>query len=284
MSLHLEFKNVFFHYPELGGDTLDVLKDINLVVKPRECVALVGPSGSGKTTLLQHFTGLLHPSRGTVLVDGRDINQKGYALSQLRKRIGLVFQFPENQLFEETVYKDVAFGPKNMSITGTELDLRVRQALDLVDLDVEKFGSRSPFSLSEGEKRRVAIAGVLAMDPEVIVFDEPTAGLDPRSVNRVIDMINRLHEKDKSVIVITHSIDFVAHIAHRVIVLVDGKIVFSDTPESLFNNRAVLTQAKLDIPSIQKALQQYQGILPKEILESRTMQEFKTKMDLFTKL
>ena len=208
MSAKLQLINIAFKYKGIGASENYVLHDINLEFNKSECTAVVGPSGSGKTTLIQHFTGLLKPDVGKVLFNDVDIWSKKYSFQELRRKIGIVFQFPESQLFEETVYKDVAFGPTNLGVNASEIPDRVYAALEAVEIKPDKFKDRSPFKLSEGEKRRVAIAGILAMDPEMIVFDEPTAGLDPRGVRRMENLVERLIGAGKSVVLITHNMDF----------------------------------------------------------------------------
>lgn len=224
--MKIEFKNVSFAYSGLTPVKKEVLKNISFKIDKNEFIALIGPSGSGKTTLLQHFTGLLKPTDGMILVDGQDIWQKKFFLSQLRKRIGLVFQFPETQLFEETVFDDIAYGPKNLKISQAEIEERVRGALKLVGLDFEQFKDRSPHHLSGGEKRRVAIAGILAMAPEMIILDEPTAGLDPAGCRRIVNILKELNRQNIPVMLSTHHLDLALEAADRIIVLSEGKILF----------------------------------------------------------
>jgi energy-coupling factor transport system ATP-binding protein len=257
--MKLEIQNLSFRYDGVGGSDRFVLSDITLKIANREFLAIVGPSGSGKTTLIQQFTGLLRPTSGHVLVDNDDIWRKGYKKSELRQRIGLVFQFPETQLFEETVCADVAFGPKNLRCVNSETKARVTRALDAVGLDVTSFGGRSPYRLSEGEKRRVAIAGVLAMEPEMVVLDEPTAGLDPKGVHRIEAMLTNLNQNDRAVVVITHNMDFVMRCAQRVVVLSKGKVCFDGTPWHLFCQQELLKNADLELPQLIAAWQKLRG-------------------------
>ena len=253
MNLTLELQDIWFRYTGIGGSDRMVLRGVSLRLDEKQCTAIVGPSGSGKTTLIQLFTGLLRPTSGRVLCDGRNIWDRDFPLAHLRRRVGLVFQFPELQLFEETVYKDVAFGPRNLGFPPDELEERVHQALDAVELDFQKFASRSPFKLSEGEKRRAAIAGVLAMDPELIVFDEPTAGLDPAGVRRMAGIVQRLLEQGRAVVVVTHNMDFVYQIAERAVVMKDGGIIFDGKTHDLFTNLPLIRNAGLELPEFYQA-------------------------------
>ncbi len=280
--MKLEFDQVSFHYADLAQQSSEVLQNISLTIHENECLAIVGPSGSGKTTLLQHFTGLLTPHKGWVLCDGSDIASKGYNLTALRRRVGLVFQFPENQLFEETVFKDVAFGPLKMGLDRSELMQRVRHALESVGLDFDRLEKRSPFTLSEGEKRRTAIAGILAMDPEIIAFDEPTAGLDPKSVLLLKDMSKGLLRQGKTVVVVTHHMDFVASIADRVVVMWQGRIIFDGTPVQLFRDRELLKRAGLEIPDFQRELEAWRGKLPEILFSARDRQDWVEKLQQIT--
>ncbi len=262
MSIRLSLENVSFQYQGIGASDAAVLHDISFTLKDPVCTAIVGPSGSGKTTLIQHFTGLLKPGRGRVLVDGVDIWSKKYSFTRLRKRIGLVFQFPEVQLFEETVGRDVAFGPQNLQLSAAEIDERVQRALTLVGLDSQTIFDRSPFRLSEGEKRKVAIAGILAMHPEMIVFDEPTAGMDPVGVQNMVALLYSLLDQGTMPVFITHNMDFVAEAAQRVIVLLNGGVLFDGTPARLFDSPSILAQAGLEMPEFVKAFQPFRERLP----------------------
>ncbi len=223
--------------------------DLNLTIEDGEFVGVLGHTGSGKTTFVQHLNGLLKPTEGRVLVDGVDITQKGVKLLDVRKKVGLVFQYPEYQLFEETVAKDVAFGPKNMGLTKTEIEERVNWALAQVELDRDKVGNCSPFELSGGQMRRVAIAGVLAMRPKTLILDEPTAGLDPRGRRAILAMIRRLHaETGMTVIMVSHSMDDIASLATRLLVMSRGELVMSGTPREVFRRRDELKAVGLGVP------------------------------------
>ncbi|MBN2355049.1 energy-coupling factor transporter ATPase [candidate division KSB1 bacterium] len=258
MAVKLELHNIRFRYSGIGASDQWVLQDVSLSFRRTECTAIVGPSGSGKTTLIQHFTGLLKPSGGRILVDGMDIWDKSYDQNRLRRRIGLVFQFPEAQLFEETVFRDVAYGPSNFGLPEEEIKSVVEEAMSDVGLTPDLFASRSPFHLSEGEKRRVAIAGVLAMKPDMVVFDEPTAGLDASGIREMERIIDQLIAGGTSVVVVTHHMDFVNNIAHRALVMRRGKIIFDGPPDRLFAGQQLLRQAGLTMPQFlrEKALHQ----------------------------
>lgn len=261
--MKIRFEDVCYHYNSKLPEKNQVLKNISLEIAGSEFVGIIGPSGSGKTTLLQHFTGLLRPSFGKVLVDDRNIWEKNYPLKALRKRIGVVFQFPESQLFEETVYSDVAFGPNKLKLSKYEIEIRVNEALKLVGIQSEKIKGRSPHHLSEGEKRRVAIAGVLAMAPEVLVLDEPTACLDPSGVRMMIHILKQLHEHGTMIIMITHNLDVVVQLARRIVILNQGQICFDGNPETICNDSNLLQSVGLASPRIIKLCQfmQKKGII-----------------------
>ncbi len=230
------------------------LDDVSFKIEDGEYVALLGQTGSGKSTLAQHLNGLLKPSSGTVYVDGEDIFEKGYDLKALRGKIGLVFQYPEYQLFEEDVFTDVCFGPKNLGLERSEVELRAYEALKLVGLKDEAF-FQSPFDLSGGEKRRVALAGVLAMKPEVLILDEPTAGLDPGGREWILELIDRLRaEQGITVILISHSMDDVAEHADRLLVMNGGSLVMDGQPREVFSYYKELMQMGLDIPQVSRVM------------------------------
>jgi len=225
------------------------LRGVDLVVRRGECLGLVGPTGSGKSTLVQHFNGLLRPTEGRVVVDGVEVRPGSPAVRDVRRKVGLLFQYPEHQLFEATVFDDVAFGPRNLGLDPEEVAERVRESLQWVGLDPDRFGSRSPFSLSGGERRRVAIAGVLAMRPQVLILDEPTAGLDPAGRREILARIRELHRKARlTVVLISHSMDDVARLCQRVVVLHQGR-VFLDAPvREAFAQADRLRGIGLDVP------------------------------------
>ena len=225
------------------------IHDLSLTVEDGEFIGVLGHTGSGKTTFVQHLNGLLKPTEGRVLVDGVDITQKGVSLLDVRKKVGLVFQYPEYQLFEETVAKDVAFGPKNMGLTKEEIDGRVRWALAQVGLVYDEIAASSPFELSGGQMRRVAIAGVLAMRPKALILDEPTAGLDPRDRRSILEMIRRLHtETGMTVLMVSHSMDDIAPLATRLIVMSKGELALTGTPREVFRQRERLLEIGLGVP------------------------------------
>lgn len=224
------------------------IHDINLTIPEGEMVGIIGHTGSGKSTFIQHLNGLLKPTSGTITLDGRDIYESKQFTHDVRFRVGLVFQYPEYQLFEETVYKDIAFGPSNMKLSEEEIDERVREAAAFVRVDEELF-EKSPLELSGGQKRRVAIAGVIAMRPSVLILDEPTAGLDPGGCQQILQNICEYREKSGStVILVSHSMDDVARIADRLVVFSQGSILMEGTPEDVFSRPDELTEVGLSVP------------------------------------
>ena len=226
------------------------LTDIDLTIHDGEFVGLAGHTGSGKSTLIQHINGLLKPTSGTIKVNGEDIHAEGYNLRLLRPRVGLVFQYPEHQLFEADVLSDVAFGPKNQGLTKEEAAEKAKEALALVGMD-ESFYGLSPFELSGGQKRRVAIAGMLAMDPEVLILDEPTAGLDPMGRDEILGELKKLHEeKHLTVILVSHSMEDLGQYAERIVVMSGGKVVMDGTPKEVFSHSEELTAIGLAVPQV----------------------------------
>lgn len=226
------------------------LDAVDLQIYPGEYLGIIGQTGSGKSTLIQHLNGLLKPTSGRILFEGQDLWSSPSLTRSIRFQVGLVFQFPEYQLFEETVYKDISFGPKNMNLEPDEIDHRVRRAARFVGLSSDLL-DRSPFDLSGGQKRRVAIAGVIAMEPKVLILDEPTAGLDPASVDNVLSNIEEYHrENHATVIIVSHSMEEIARTADRLIVCSDGKIPLSGTPHEVFAHSARLEQLGLGVPQM----------------------------------
>lgn len=227
------------------------LDEINLVIEDGEFLALIGHTGSGKSTLIQHLNGLLEPSSGRILVDDIDITNKETKLTDIRKKIGLVFQYPEYQLFEETIEKDIAFGPNNLGLSEEEVSERVKKSMEMVGLDYETYKDVSPFDLSGGQKRRVAIAGVIAMEPKVLILDEPTAGLDPKGRDDILDQIKTLHEKYKmTIVLVSHSMEDVGKLAERIVVMNKGKIALVGRPSEVFKEVETLENIGLAVPQV----------------------------------
>lgn len=236
-----------------GEDTtmaVSALKNVSLVIPDGQFIGLIGHTGSGKSTLVQHLNGLMKATSGSIYFNGEDIDSEGFDKKMLRSKVGLVFQYPEHQLFETDVFADVCFGPKNLGLSKKEIELRAYEALKLVGLDDEYF-YQSPFDLSGGQKRRVAIAGVLAMKPDVLVLDEPTAGLDPKGRDEILDQISKLkRETGMTVILVSHSMDDVAKYVDRIIVMNKGFVMYDDTPKEVFRHYQELEQIGLAAPQV----------------------------------
>ena len=247
----IKAENVNYIYQQGMPFERQALYDVNIEIKDGSLVALIGHTGSGKSTLIQHFNALVKPTSGKIIINGIDVTAPKADLRLVRKTVGLVFQYPEHQLFEETVYKDIAFGPKNMGFSDEEIDKRVRESAALVGLK-EKHLTRSPFDLSGGQKRRVAIAGVLAMNPKVFILDEPTAGLDPKGRDEILATIKKLHEENKEMIIIfvSHSMEDVAKTAERVIVMNDGHVEMQGTVAEVFAQAEHLQKIGLNVPQV----------------------------------
>jgi energy-coupling factor transport system ATP-binding protein len=250
MFIHL--KNVSYTYNLHMPFETEALKSINIEIEKGEFIGIIGHTGCGKTTLLQLLNGLLEPSDGQVLIDGINIHKEKGKLKEIRKRVGLTFQYPENQLFEESIYKEIAFGPKNLGTRDGQLDEKVKKALEMVDMDYYFYKDRSPFSLSGGEMRRVAIASILAIDPEVIILDEPTASLDPQSRYSLLKLIKNLHHKHrKTIILVSHNMEVIAELAQRILVMEKGRVVMDGTPREIFRDFAEqLESIGLALPQI----------------------------------
>lgn len=247
MSIVIEHLN--YVYMAGGPYETKALYDVNLTISDGEFIGLIGHTGSGKSTLVQHLNGLIMPTSGRVLVDGMDLADKATDRRAIRQRVGLVFQYPENQLFEETVEKDIAFGPKNLGLGEEEIARRVKDAMRRVALDYDALHERSVFELSGGQMRRVAIAGVLAMEPQVLVLDEPCAGLDPRGREEILGLIRDLHrESGATIVMVSHSMDDVASLAERVIVMNHGEVVMDGAPRDVFSCGEELRGMGLDVP------------------------------------
>ena len=247
----IKAENVNYIYQQGMPFERQALYDVNIEIEDGSLVALIGHTGSGKSTLIQHFNALVKPTSGKIIINGIDVTAPKADLRLVRKTVGLVFQYPEHQLFEETVYKDIAFGPKNMGFSDEEIDKRVRESAALVGLK-EKHLTRSPFDLSGGQKRRVAIAGVLAMNPKVLILDEPTAGLDPKGRDEILATIKKLHEENKKMIIIfvSHSMEDVAKTAERVIVMNDGHVEMQGTVAEVFAQAEHLQKIGLNVPQV----------------------------------
>lgn len=254
MSAKLVVNNLTYSYDGSSNVKKDAISDISFLVEKGEIIGVVGHTGSGKSTLVQQLNGLLKPTFGEVLLDGENIWNKPKEIRKVRSRVGLVFQYPEYQLFEDTVYDDIAFGPKNMGISGDELKSRVLDICRLLNIK-DEYLDKSPFDLSGGEKRRVAIAGVMAMKPEVIVFDEPVAGLDPKGREDVIKMIyDYRNAYDATVLIVSHNMEDMALIADKLLVLAKGELLAFDNTENIFNNKEILNRAGLNPPIITRVM------------------------------
>ena len=253
MSLILDHVN--YVYGEDTALAVHALKDVNLVIPDGQFIGLIGHTGSGKSTLVQHLNGLMKPTSGAIYYNGEDIHDKDYDKKQLRSKVGLVFQYPEHQLFEIDVFKDVCFGPKNLGLSQKETELRAYEALKQVGLE-DEFFYQSPFDLSGGQKRRVAIAGVLAMKPDILVLDEPTAGLDPKGRDEILDQIAKLKDETGiTVILVSHSMEDVAKYVERIIVMNRGSVLYDDAPREVFKHYKELEQVGLAAPQVTYIMQ-----------------------------
>ena len=260
MAPILEIKNLNHIYSAGTPFEHVALKDVSFAVEPGEFIGVIGHTGSGKSTLMQHLNGLLKPTSGQVILDGQDIWSDKKLTRQSRFRVGLVFQYPEYQLFEETVYKDIAFGPKNMGLDAAEVDRRVREAAGFVGLTEAQL-EVSPFDLSGGQKRRVAIAGVIAMEPEVLILDEPTAGLDPEGREDVLQNIDHYRKaKNATIMMVSHSMNDVARMASRLLVMCDAHLAMDGTPQEVFDRAQELLDMGLDIPEITRVFLKLQQL------------------------
>jgi len=236
---------------EIGsGFEKQALIDISCVIEDGQFIGLIGHTGSGKSTFIQHLNGLIKATSGNIYFDGKDIYEKGFKMKELRSKVGLVFQYPEHQLFETDIFKDVCFGPSNLGLTKKEVELRAFEALRMVGLD-ESLYYQSPFDLSGGQKRRAAIAGVLAMKPQVLILDEPTAGLDPKGRDEILDYIKKLHDEMKiTVILVSHSMEDVAKYVERIIVMNKGELIYDDVPKTIFSHYKELEKIGLAAPEV----------------------------------
>ena len=250
--MSISVQNITHIYNKGLPNEFRALDDVSFDIGDGEFVGIIGHTGSGKSTLLMHLNGLLKPDSGTIIVDDTDITRPGTSMVEIRKRVGLVFQYPEYQLFEETVAKDVAFGPAHLDLTEEEIEERVREALDLVGLDYEEVKDKSPFDFSGGQKRRIAIAGVIAMRPQVLILDEPVAGLDPGTHKDILEMIKRIHAADPKniIILVSHNMNDVAEYADQVLVMNKGKLVMKGSPGEIYSRDKELMEIGLDIPDL----------------------------------
>lgn len=272
MSIKVE--NLKYVYsPGMPGETT-ALNDVSFDIDSGEIVGIIGHTGSGKSTLLQHLNGLLKPTSGSVYIDYVCITSSDIKMSDIRKKVGLVFQYPEYQLFEETVAKDVAFGPKNIGITGEELDKRVKEAIKLVGLDYDKIAKSSPFELSGGMKRRVAIAGVIAMNPNIIILDEPTAGLDPKAHKEILALIKAIHTKTgKTIIFVSHNMSDIAEMSDKVLVIDKGEIALQGTPMEVFSHHEELEEMGLGVPPVMEIMKEISEEVPNLDVNILTIEE-----------
>lgn len=273
----IEIKNLSFIYNKDTPFEVKALDDISLTIKDNSFIGIIGHTGSGKSTFMQQLNGLLRPTSGTIIIDGVDITQKDIKLNKLRESVGMVFQYPEYQLFEETVEKDVAFGPKNLGLSDEEVAMRVKDAIEDVKLDYEWVKDRSPFELSGGQKRRVAIAGILAMRPKVLILDEPTAGLDPRAREEILDEIYDIYKKTKiTVVLVSHSMEDVFTYANEIVVLSKGRLIMHKTTDEAVKERDLLKKYDVGVPEITEFMftlqEKYPGLNPyvKTVEEARS--------------
>lgn len=283
MFIHLE--NVYFTYSLGMPFETEVLKNINLEINEGEFIGLIGHTGCGKTTLIQHFNGLLKPTSGKVFVEGIDINKKGVKLKLIRQKIGLVFQYPENQLFEETIYQEVAFGPRKLGLPEEKIEKRVREALKIVDLDYNLYAERSPFSLSGGEMRRVALASILSIRPKMLVLDEPTANLDPQGRDNILSEIKKVHRDfGMTVVLISHNMEKIAEIVKRLLVMNRGEIIMDGSPQEIFEKHANdLIKIGLGLPQVTECMYElkkrgkevYTGVLTVDDAEKEILNRVK---------
>lgn len=253
--MSIQVNNITHIYSEGLPQQSIALENVSFSAEDGQFIGIIGHTGSGKSTLVQHLNGLLKPKSGSIIVSGTDITASGVVMRDIRRKIGLVFQYPEYQLFEETVEKDVAFGPLNLGLSEEEVRERVKEAIELVGLDYEEVRNRSPFDLSGGQKRRVAIAGVIAMKPEVLILDEPTAGLDPKAHQDVLKMIETIHAHENNIIfLVSHNMNDIARLADKILVMEGGKLALQGTPEQVFSQEEKLLSLGLGLPDSAKLM------------------------------
>lgn len=274
MGMRLE--HVSYIYSPDNAFRKQALKDINLEIHDGEFIGLIGHTGSGKSTLIQHLNGLIRATEGKIYYNDQDIYASDYRMTNLRSHVGLVFQYPEHQLFEMTVLKDVCYGPKNLGLSDDEAKKRAKEALTMVSI-AEKEYEKSPFELSGGQKRRVAIAGVLAMHPDILVLDEPTAGLDPKGRNDILDQISSLHKQTGiTVILVSHSMEDVAKYVDRIIVMNRGQVFMDGTPKAIFDRSDALESVGLAAPQVTYVMRCLHSIYPDMPMDATTVEEAKT--------
>ncbi|WP_094607406.1 Energy-coupling factor transporter ATP-binding protein EcfA2 [Sporomusa silvacetica DSM 10669] len=259
--MSINFDNVTYTYMPGTPYQRTAIQNINLVINKGEFVGIIGHTGSGKSTLVQHMNGLIAPTSGQVTIDGIDLKMKSQAARQVRRQVGMVFQYPEHQLFEETIYQDIAFGPKNLGLPEDQIENRIRRAMEFVGLDYDTFKDRSPFNLSGGQMRRVAIAGVIALEPDYLALDEPAAGLDPCGRDEIFGQIVQLHQKTGiTVILVSHNMEDIARFASRVLVMNNGQISLDGLPKEIFSSgREKLQEAGVDVPPITALIDKFRA-------------------------
>lgn len=278
MSL-VEIKNLTHIYNPDSSFEKRALDKASLKIEKGEFIGLIGHTGSGKSTLIQHLNGLIKPTEGEIYIDGKNISSKEVKLQEIRQSVGLVFQYPEYQLFEETIEKDIAFGPKNQGFDSEEVTKRVKEAMDSVGLDYETLKDRSPFELSGGQKRRVAIAGVLAMQPKLLILDEPTAGLDPAGRDEILGEIREIFSKREiTIIVVSHSMEDMAEIADRIVVMNRGKLIMDATPREIFKREDELVSIGLGVPQITSFMRAFKRCSPSIDDDVITIEEAKMEL------
>ncbi len=249
--MSIKAENLKYVYDKKMPNPTVAVDDVSFCIEEGQVVGIIGHTGSGKSTLIQHFNGIVKPDEGKVFVDGQEITAPNTKMIDIRKKVGLVFQYPEYQLFEETVEKDVSFGPKNLKLSDEEIKDRVKEALELVGLDYDEIKDASPFDLSGGQKRRVAIAGVIAMKPRVLIMDEPTAGLDPKAHKDILQMVMDIHKKlGNTTILVSHNMEDIARMCDKILVMSEGKLIMDGTPKDIFARRKELENIGLDVPPI----------------------------------
>jgi len=273
----IKVENLSFVYNEGTPYATVALNDVTFEIQDEEFVGIIGHTGSGKSTLIQHLNGLLKPTSGKIYINGVDITDKKVNLKDVRKEVGLVFQYPEYQLFEETIFKDIAFGPTNLGLSEEEIEKRVYEAMDIVGISRE-LADRSPFEVSGGQKRRIAIAGILAMKPKILILDEPTAGLDPKGKEEILNKIKEIHDKYKMItILVSHSMEDIARFADKIIVMNKGRIEIIGTPRDVFRKVEKLEKMGLGVPQITylaRELQKKGVAIPEDILTIEEAKEY----------